>query len=117
MEAHDRKQNEVKKRRKREPTNGGFKLKRGECAASVRVSPSENVFRSDRMTISVHLRGLNYRLYVCVWKREVLMAVFCRRRADRGSEVSVSEGVTVGMRSGQIRGKYFSINSFTAAIS
>lgn len=32
-------------------------------------------------------------------------------------ERSVSQGVTVGMRWGQIRGKYFSINSFTAAIS
>lgn len=36
---------------------------------------------------------------------------------SEGWEVSVSGGVTLGMRWGQIRGKCFSINSFTAAIS
>lgn len=52
----------------------------------------------------------------CVWEG-VLMAVSCGRMAEKGWKVSVSKGVTVGMRWGQIRGKSFSINSFTAAIS
>lgn len=41
----------------------------------------------------------------------MLMAVSCGRMADQRWEV------TVGTGRGQIRGKYFSINSFTAAIS
>lgn len=39
------------------------------------------------------------------------MAVSCRRMADQGWQV------TVGMGWGQILGKYFSMNSFTSAIS
>lgn len=61
-----------------------------------------------------HTQLLSVILSMYAWKVGgglVFMAVSCRRMADRGWQV------TVGMGWGQILGKYFSMNSFTSAIS
>lgn len=67
----------------------------------INVKLSGQIFNTQLLSIDVHVKG----------GEMVFMAVSCRRMADQGWQITVEMGW------GQILGKYFSMNSFTSAIS